>query len=64
MSGATYRDGETVAASAPELGADNRGRALLEKMGWTAGMGIGAIGNKGGLEPIRHVVKTTKAGLG
>lgn len=64
MSGATYRDGEEVAASAPEIGADNRGRAMLEKMGWVQGTGIGAIGNKGGLDPIRHIVKTTKAGLG
>lgn len=64
MSGATYRDGEEVAASAPEIGADNRGRVLLEKMGWVAGTGIGAVGNQGGLDPIRHIVKTTKAGLG
>lgn len=64
MSGATYRDGEEVAASAPEIGADNRGRAMLEKMGWVQGTGIGAVGNKGGLDPIRHIVKTTKAGLG
>jgi hypothetical protein len=27
-------------------------------------MGIGAVGNKGGLEAIKHVVKTNKAGLG
>lgn len=64
LSGVSFRDGEEVAASAPEIGADNRGRAMLEKMGWTAGMGIGAIGNKGGLDPIKHVIKTTKAGLG
>lgn len=64
MSGATYRDGEEVAASAPAIGADNRGRAMLEKMGWVAGTGIGAVGNQGGLDPIRHIVKTTKAGLG
>jgi len=63
-SGVSLRDGEEVAASAPEIGADNRGRAMLEKMGWTAGTGIGAIGNKGGLTPIKHVIKTTKAGLG
>ncbi|KAK6366012.1 squalene synthetase-like protein [Exophiala oligosperma] len=64
MSGATYMNGEVVGASAPELGADNKGRAMLEKMGWTSGMGIGAVGNKGGLEAIKHVVKTNKAGLG
>lgn len=64
MSGATYMNGEVVGGSAPELGADNKGRAMLEKMGWTSGMGIGAVGNKGGLEAIKHVVKTNKAGLG
>lgn len=64
ISGASYMNGEVVGGSAPELGADNKGRAMLEKMGWTSGMGIGAVGNKGGLEVIKHVVKTTKAGLG
>ena len=64
LSGATYMNGEVVGASAPEIGSDNKGRAILEKMGWTSGMGIGAIGNQGSLEAIKHVVKTTKAGLG
>lgn len=64
MSGATYMNGDIVGASAPEIGSDNKGRAMLEKMGWSSGMGIGAIGNKGGIEVIKHVVKTTKAGLG
>ncbi|RVX75499.1 hypothetical protein B0A52_00852 [Exophiala mesophila] len=63
-SGATYMNGDIVGASAPEIGAENKGRAMLEKMGWTSGMGIGAIGNKGGIDVIKHVVKTTKAGLG
>ncbi|EXJ95552.1 hypothetical protein A1O1_00674 [Capronia coronata CBS 617.96] len=64
ISGASYMNGEVVGGSAPELGADNKGRAILEKMGWTSGMGIGAVGNEGGLEAIKHVVKTTRAGLG
>jgi hypothetical protein len=64
LSGASYMDGEVVGASAPEIGADNRGRAMLEKMGWTSGMGIGKVGNKGSTEVIKHVVKNTKAGLG
>lgn len=59
----SYKDGETVGASAPELGPENRGRALLEKMGWSKGMGLGAHDNKGILHPIAHVVKTNKAGL-
>ncbi|OAL31177.1 hypothetical protein AYO22_01210 [Fonsecaea multimorphosa] len=63
-SGATYMNGDVVGASAPEIGADNKGRRLLEKMGWTEGVGLGAVGNKGSLEAIKHVVKTTRAGLG
>ncbi|ERF71404.1 hypothetical protein EPUS_07432 [Endocarpon pusillum Z07020] len=62
--GASYMDGDVVGASAPELGSENRGRAMLEKMGWSSGMGIGKVGNKGRVEVIQHVVKNTKAGLG
>jgi hypothetical protein len=64
LAGVSYMDGEVVGASAPEIGADNRGRAMLEKMGWSSGMGIGKVGNKGSTEVIKHVVKNTKAGLG
>ena len=64
LAGVSYMDGEIVGASAPEIGADNRGRAMLEKMGWSSGMGIGKVGNKGSTEVIKHVVKNTKAGLG
>lgn len=61
--GASYKDGEVVGASAPELGPENKGRALLEKMGWTKGTALGALDNKGILQPIAHTVKTGKAGL-
>ncbi|KAK8203977.1 hypothetical protein IWZ01DRAFT_554012 [Phyllosticta capitalensis] len=61
---ASYRDGEVVGASAPEIGVENKGRAMLEKMGWSAGMGLGAVDNKGILQPVQHVVKTSKIGLG
>ncbi|KAJ8063794.1 hypothetical protein OCU04_007655 [Sclerotinia nivalis] len=61
---ASYRDGDIVGASAPELGVGNKGRAMLEKMGWSAGTALGALDNKGILQPVSHVVKTTKAGLG
>ena len=60
----SYRDGDVVGGSAPELGAENRGRAMLEKMGWSSGTALGALNNKGILQPVSHVVKTTKAGLG
>jgi len=58
-----YRDGETVGADAPALGPENKGHALLSKMGWSKGMGLGALDNKGILQPIAHTVKITKAGL-
>lgn len=62
--GVSYRDGDVVGGSAPELGVENKGRAMLEKMGWSTGTALGALNNKGILEPVTHVVKTTKAGLG
>jgi hypothetical protein len=59
-----YRDGEIAGASVPELGQENKGRAMLEKMGWAKGMALGSLDNKGILEPVVQVVKTSKAGLG
>lgn len=58
----SYRDGDVVGGSAPEIGADNRGRAMLEKMGWSSGTALGAS-RQGILQPITHTVKTTKLGL-
>ncbi|KAK1753456.1 hypothetical protein QBC47DRAFT_386441 [Echria macrotheca] len=59
-----FRDGEVAGASIPELGPQNTGRMMLEKMGWAKGMGLGALENKGILEPVAQVVKNSKAGLG
>lgn len=59
-----YREGEVVGATAPELGVGNRGHAMLEKMGWTSGNALGALNNKGILQPIAHVIRTSRAGLG
>ncbi|KAL4875532.1 hypothetical protein BJY04DRAFT_211280 [Aspergillus karnatakaensis] len=60
----SYMDGDVVGASAPEIGLENKGRAMLEKMGWSTGTALGAINNKGILLPVAHVVKNSKAGLG
>lgn len=57
-------DGDVVGASAPEIGVENRGRAILEKMGWSSGTALGATNNKGILQPVAHVVKNSRAGLG
>ncbi len=56
------KEGAIVGYSAEPLGADNKGRAMMERMGWSKGTGLGK--EKGGiLEPITHVVKNTKTGL-
>ncbi|KAH8891688.1 hypothetical protein GQ53DRAFT_746694 [Thozetella sp. PMI_491] len=60
----TYREGEVVGGTAPELGQENKGHAMLEKMGWSKGMALGAHENQGILEPVAQVVKRSKAGLG
>jgi len=60
----TLREGEIVGASVPELGQENKGRSMLEKMGWSKGMSLGALDNDGILEPVAQVMKRSKAGLG
>ncbi|RYP48995.1 hypothetical protein DL768_005186 [Monosporascus sp. mg162] len=60
----TYREGDVVGQHAAELGAENKGRTMLEKMGWSKGMALGTGDNKGIMVPITQVVKKTKAGLG
>lgn len=64
MAAATVQDGEIVGATAPELGIENRGRTMLEKMGWSKGTALGATDNKGILQPVSHAMKRSKAGLG
>lgn len=60
---ASYREGEVVGATAPELGSENRGRAMLEKMGWSTGTALGAMDNKGIMQPVPQTMKKSKAGL-
>jgi hypothetical protein len=61
---ASVRNGEVVGGSAPEISLGNKGRAMLEKMGWSTGMALGAMDNKGMTQIIEHIVKRSKAGLG
>lgn len=56
------RDGMVVGESASELSADNKGRLMLEKMGYKTGMTLG-VGGRGIAEPVMAVMKTGKAGL-
>ena len=63
--GVSYRDGEVVGAAAPEIGQENRGRTMLEKMGWSTGTALGALNNSRGLVlPVAQVIKTNRSGLG
>lgn len=59
-----YRDGNIVAAGASEIGHGNRGRAMLEKMGWSKGKALGVTGREGILVPIEQTFKSGTAGLG
>jgi hypothetical protein len=56
------RDGMVVGESASELSADNKGRLMLEKMGYKTGMTLGVDG-RGIAEPVMAIMKTGKAGL-
>lgn len=58
------REGDIVGQHASEIGVENKGRAMLEKMGWTKGMSLGTVESKGITVPLTHVIKKTKAGLG
>lgn len=59
-----HREGDIVGGSAPEIGIENRGRRMLEKMGYVSGMALGVEGREGIVKPVEAVVKISKAGLG
>lgn len=59
-----YIEGDVVGGAAPEIAANNKGRAMLEKMGWSSGTALGAMNNKGILQPVTQVMKNSRAGLG
>jgi len=59
-----YANGQVVGGNAPEIGASNFGRKLMEKMGWQAGMALGKEGGSGLLVPVEARIKSGKAGLG
>lgn len=60
---AVVREGDIVGGEAPEIGNNNIGRLLLERLGWVKGEGLGALGNKGISEPLTATVKRSKTGL-
>lgn len=62
-SAVSLRNGEVVGADAKELGKENFGHRLMEKMGWQAGTALGKDG-EGLLVPVAQVMRSGKAGLG
>lgn len=58
-----HGEGDVVGAHARELGPGNKGRGMLEKMGWKQGTGLGARG-QGVVQPLAEVIRSGKAGLG
>lgn len=59
------REGAIVGGSAPALSTSSKGHKMLEKMGWTAGSGLGREGGEmGRLDPVEVVVKTSRMGVG
>jgi hypothetical protein len=56
------KDGDVVGGDAKEIGSDNRGRVMLEKLGWRSGMGLGVEG-AGMKLPVFAVIKAGKSGL-
>jgi G-patch domain/R3H domain len=59
---ARHRDGDIVGGDAKEISSENRGRMMLEKLGWRTGMGLGVEG-EGMTVPIVAVMKASKRGL-
>jgi len=58
------REGMEVGAEAPELSVDNRGRLMLEKLGYRSGMTLGAVEGRGIGEPVTAIIEMSKARLG
>jgi G-patch domain/R3H domain len=65
--GARIRPGETVGEGAPEIGTGKgsaKAKAMMEKMGWSSGQGLGHPDNKGILKPVEAKAHLSRAGLG
>jgi hypothetical protein len=62
----TPRPGEVVGQEWAQMSTmkGTKAKAMMEKMGWKMGEGLGTETNKGRAEPIQHVVRYSKAGLG
>lgn len=57
------RHGEVVGGGAKEIGRENFGHRLMEKMGWQKGTALGKEGS-GLLTPVEQIMRTGRSGLG
>jgi hypothetical protein len=61
---ATVYEGQIVGFNAPEISAENKGRKLMEKVGWAPGSGLGREGSEGIKKPVQVIAKFSNKGLG
>ncbi|KAI5841455.1 hypothetical protein DFP73DRAFT_125122 [Morchella snyderi] len=57
------KDGDIVGEEAPEIPKENKGRRMMEKMGYKEGTPLGTSGD-GSLEPVKVEVRVGNRGLG
>jgi hypothetical protein len=57
------KHGDVVGGGAKEIGRENFGHRLMEKMGWQKGTALGKEGS-GMLTPVEQVMRTGRSGLG
>jgi hypothetical protein len=57
------KHGDVVGGGAKEIGRENFGHRLMEKMGWTTGTALGKDGS-GLLTPVEQIMRTGRSGLG
>lgn len=59
-----WRDGDIIGDEASELPKSNKGRQMMEKMGYKEGMALGINGDSGLIEPMKVEVRFGNRGLG
>lgn len=62
-SGTGLKHGEVVGGGAKEIGRENFGHKLMEKMGWQKGTALGKDGS-GMLTPVEQTMRVGRSGLG
>lgn len=63
MSSTGLKHGDVVGGGAKEIGRENFGHRLMEKMGWQTGTALGKDGS-GMLTPVEQIMRTGRSGLG